>query len=147
MRKNKKGVTLIELIVVIVIIAIGAVLLIPNIGAFLPNYRLRGAARDIVSTMRVAQMKAVSNNMEYQVVIVGGTYVLKRDSGGLVSEGETKTLPTGITIDSNTFANPASNALFRPNSSSNGGTLILKNTKGTQRTITVLPSTGRISVQ
>ncbi len=147
MRMNKKGVTLIELIVVIVIIAIGAVLLIPNIGAFLPNYRLRGAARDIVSTMRVAQMKAVSNNMEYQVVIVGGTYVLKRDSGGLVSEGETKTLPTGITIDSNTFSNPASNALFRPNSSSNGGTLILKNTKGTQRTITVLPSTGRISVQ
>ena len=38
---NKKGVTLIELIVVMVIIAIGAILLVPNIGAWLPNYRLK----------------------------------------------------------------------------------------------------------
>jgi len=45
---NRKGVTLIELIVVMVIIAIGAVLLAPNIGAWLPNYRLRSATRDIV---------------------------------------------------------------------------------------------------
>jgi prepilin-type N-terminal cleavage/methylation domain-containing protein len=147
MRMNRKGVTLIELIVVIVIIAIGAVLLIPNIGAFLPNYRLRGAARDIMSTMRVAQMKAVSNNTEYQVWITGGSYVLQRNSGGWISEGDAKSLPTGITINSNTFTNPANNPLFRPNSSSNGGTLVLQNTKGNQRTITVLPSTGRITVQ
>ena len=147
MKMNKKGVTLVELIVVIVIIAIGAALLIPNIGAFLPSYRLRGAARDMVSTMRVAQLKAVSNNMEYQVVIAGGSYVLQRNTGGVwISEGDTKTLPTGITISSNTFTNPASNALFRPNSSSNGGTLDLDNTKGSQRRITVLPSTGRITV-
>jgi len=148
MRINKKGVTLIELIVVIVIIAIGAVLLVPNIGAFLPHYRLRSATRDMVSTMRVAQMKAVSNNMEYQVSISmpGGSYVLERHTGGLwISEGDTKTLPTGITISSNTFTNPANNALFRPNSSSNGGTLDLDNTKGNQRRITVLPSTGRIT--
>jgi prepilin-type N-terminal cleavage/methylation domain-containing protein len=64
---NKKGVTLIELIVVMVIIGIGAVLFAPNIGAFLPSYRLRSAARDIVSTMRTAQMKAVSTNLNYRV--------------------------------------------------------------------------------
>lgn len=158
MRMNKKGVTLIELIVVIVIIAIGATLLIPNIGAFLPNYRLRSAARDMVSTMRVAQLKAVSNNTEYQVRIPGGSFVLERNSGGQwIQEGETKTFPTGVTINSNTFpgvgavgavpATPAGSARFNPNSSSNGGTLVLRNTKLNQRTVTVLPSTGRISVQ
>ena len=69
MRKmNDKGVTLIELVVVFVIIAIGAVMLIPNIGTWLPNYRLRSAARDIVSTMRTAQMRAISNNIQYRVV-------------------------------------------------------------------------------
>ena len=57
---NKRGVTLIELIVVFVIIAILAVLMVPNIGAWLPSYRLRGATRDVVSTLRTAQMKAVS---------------------------------------------------------------------------------------
>ena len=61
-KRNKKGITLIELVVVMIIIAIGAVLLVPNIGGWLPNYRLRSATRDIVSTLRTAQMKAVSSN-------------------------------------------------------------------------------------
>jgi hypothetical protein len=98
--------------------------------------------------MRVAQMRAVSNNAEYQVLIAGGSYTLQRFSSGLgawISEGDTATLPTGITIQSNNFLN--SSPLFRPNSSSNGGRLVLGNTKGTQRNITVLPSTGRISIQ
>jgi len=66
-KRNKKGITLIELVVVMIIIAIGAVLLVPNIGGWLPNYRLRSATRDIVSTLRTAQMKAVSSNLEYRV--------------------------------------------------------------------------------
>jgi prepilin-type N-terminal cleavage/methylation domain-containing protein len=147
MKMNRRGVTLIELVVVFAIIAIGAVLMIPNMGAWLPNYRLRSATRDIVSTMKVAQMRAVSNNMDYQVSITGGSYILQRNSMGWVDEGQAKTLPTGITINSNTFINPNNNPLFRPNSSSNGGSLVLGNTRGTQRTVTVLPSTGRISIQ
>jgi len=149
MKMNKRGVTLIELIVVFVIIAIGATLMIPNMGAWLPSYRLRSATRDLVSTMRVAQMRAVSNNVDYQVSITGGSYTLQRFSSGLgtfVSEGDPTDLPKGVTINSNTFINPANNPLFRPNSSSNGGRIVLGNTKGT-RTITVLPSTGRISIQ
>ncbi len=147
MKMNKRGVTLIELIVVFVIIAIGATLMIPNMGAWLPNYRLRSATRDLVSTMRVAQMRAVSNNADYQVSITGGSYTLQRNTLGLwVNEADAATLPIGVTINSNTFINPANNPLFRPNSSSNGGRIVLGNTKGT-RTITVLPSTGRISIQ
>jgi prepilin-type N-terminal cleavage/methylation domain-containing protein len=148
MKMNKRGVTLIEVVIVFAIIAIGAVLMVPNMGAWIPNYRLRSATRDLVSTMRVAQMRAVSNNAEYQVSITGGSYTLQRYSSGLatwVSEGDATTLPTGITINSNNFL--SNNPLFRPNSSSNGGSLVLGNTKGTQRTITVLPSTGRISIQ
>jgi prepilin-type N-terminal cleavage/methylation domain-containing protein len=151
MKMNKRGVTLIELVVVIAIIAIGALLLVPNMGPWIQNYRLRTAARDIVSTLRTAQMKAVSTNTEYQVFITVGSYVLQRNSGGWVSEGETKTLPTGISITNNTLpasgTTPAGSALFRPNSSSNGGTLVLQNPRGTTRTITVLPSTGRITIQ
>ena len=153
MKMNKRGVTLIEVVIVFAIIAIGAVLMVPNMGAWLPNYRLRSATRDMVSTMRVAQNRAVSNNMDHQVLIAGGSYTLQRFSSGLhtwITEGDTKTFPTGITISNNTFqalgTTPTGSALFRPNSSSNGGTLVLVNTK-TQRTITVLPSTGRISIQ
>lgn len=153
MKSNKRGVTLLELLVVFAIIAIGALLAVPNMGPWIANYRLRTATRDITSTLRVAQMRAVSNNTSYQVLIVGGSYTLQRDSLGLswVNEGEAKTLPTGITIINNTFpawgTTPAGSALFRANSQSNGGTIVLRNTRMTDRTITVLPSTGRISIQ
>ena len=152
MKMNKKGVTLIELIVVMAIIAIGAVLTVPNLGPWMANYRLRSATRDITSNLRTAQMRAVSNNLDYQVFIAGGSYTLQRDSLGLswVNEGKANTLPTGITISNNTFpamgTTPAGSSLFRPNSSSNGGKIELTNTKNT-RTITVSPSTGRITNQ
>jgi prepilin-type N-terminal cleavage/methylation domain-containing protein len=145
MKMNKKGVTLLELIVVMAIIAIGAVLTVPNLGPWMANYRLRGATRDVTSTLRVAQMRAVSNNLNYEVLFDGmaRTYILKRNTGGVwVDEGVTQTLPTGILI-----VPPVNNPLtFSPNSSSNGGTIQLTNTRNT-RTITVLPSTGRITNQ
>jgi len=147
MKMNKKGVTLLELIVVMAIIAIGAVLTVPNLRPWLANYRLRSATRDITSTLRTAQMKAVSNNYFYQVDFTGGGYILRRSSTGLdpapwPAEGVTQTLPTGILI-----VIPVNNPLtFSPNSSSNGGTIQLSNTRNT-RTITVLPSTGRITNQ
>jgi len=145
MKINKKGVTLLELIVVMAIIAIGAVLTVPNLGPWMANYRLRGATRDITSNLRTAQMKAVSNNVDYQVLFDGmaRTYILRRNTGAVwVDEGVTQTLPTGILI-----VPPVNNPLtFSPNSSSNGGTIQLTNTRNT-RTITVSPSTGRIAIQ
>lgn len=142
MKMNKKGVTLIELIIVIAIIALGAVLAVPNLGPWLANYRLRTVTRDIASTLRTAQMKAVSNNVDYQVSFSGGSYILQRNTGGLwVNEGTAQTLPSGVSI-----VPPTNNPLtFSPNSSSNGGTIVLQGAKG-QRTITVLPSTARITI-
>ena len=57
---RKRGVTLVELVVVMAIIAIGAAFVAPNIGAWIPNYRLRSASRDVTSALRTAQMKAIS---------------------------------------------------------------------------------------
>ena len=119
---HKKGVTLIELIVVIVIIGILGAFLAPNIGAWLPNYRLRGAARDIVSTMRTAQMKAVSTNLIYRVSFtLPSSYVLQYiDTGGtLRTEGVAQTLPSGVSISAINIT--GSNAVFNPNSTSSSG--------------------------
>jgi prepilin-type N-terminal cleavage/methylation domain-containing protein len=143
---NKKGVTLIELVIVMVIIAIGAVLAAPNIGGFLPRYRLRSATRDIVSTMRTAQIKAVSTNREYQVSLDGTTesYILqyKNTMGDWVDEGVTQTLPKGIEI----VGDAGFNAEFNPNSTSSSGSVTLKNPKNSTRKI-VLHYTGRIRVE
>ena len=144
-RMNRKGVTLIELIVVIVIIGIGAVLFAPNIGAWLPNYRVRSAARDVVSTMRTAQVKAVSTNMTYRVSLTQtpASYVLQYQNtlGNWVTEGVTQNFPSGISISANFIA------VFNPNSTSSSGSLTLQNTRQTVRRLTVTPSTGRITIQ
>jgi len=143
---NKKGVTLLELIIVMVIIAIGATLLVPGIGAWMPIYRLRGATRDVVSTMRTAQMKAVSINTDYQVNFLNATaYVLeyRNTLGNFVAEGTPQNLPTGIQF---TSFPPGSRFLFNPNSTASTGSLTLTNTKGSARTISLTTSTGRIRV-
>ncbi len=149
---DRKGVTLIELIVVMVIIAIGALLMAPNIGAMLTKYRLRTASRDIVSTMRTAQMKAVSTNMEYRVSFAYSEamktwiYILQRNSGGIwVAEGVTQPLPKEINVEAITF--PGDNAQFNTNSTASTGSLTLKNSKGTTTRITVTASTGRIKIE
>src|SRR5512139_469737 len=114
-KMNKKGVTLMELIIVMAIIALGAVLMVANIGAWLPNYRLRSATRDIVSTMRVAQMKAVSTNMPYTVTFDEGnnSYIVQyQTTAGLKDDGAQQILPTGITIAVN-FGGP-NFAVFTP---------------------------------
>lgn len=146
---NKKGVTLIELIVVFVIIAILALLLVPNIGAWLPSYRLRSATRDIVSTFKGAQMRAISEQVSYTVSFNGAdtgatnnTAYIYPTPGGTVT-----TLPPGITIVSNTLQNLR--AVFNSDSTCNtaAATIILQNTKGAQRMISIGSATGKVTIQ
>ncbi len=140
---DNRGVTLIELVVVFVIIAIMVLLTVPNVGKWLPRYRLRSATRDIISTLRTAQMRAVSNNVNYQVVFTPagpglGTYVLQRNG---VNEEVIQTVPPGVTFVTNF---PSNMAVFNPNSTATGGTVTVSIPTG-NRTITVSPSTGRIT--
>jgi len=147
---NHKGITLIELVIVMVIIAIGAVLLVPNIGAWLPNYRLRSGTRDVVSTLRMAQMKAVSTNMPYGVGFDANACQLYRSSGGLISEGAPINLPDRVQFINNTF--PPNGALggrpfaqFNSDSTSSSGGVTLQGVRGSRR-ITLTISTGRVNV-
>lgn len=150
---NQRGVTLIELIVVFAIIAIGAVLLAPNIGAWLPNYRLRSATRDVVSTMRTAQSRAVSNNTPYGVGFSASACQLyRRSSGGLLTaEGASVNLPSGVQFSNNTFPlNATLNqpfAQFNTDYTSSAGGVTLRHTKGIQKQITLTSATGRVRIE
>jgi len=149
---NKKGVTLVELSVVLVIIAIAAALTIPSIGRWLPGYRLRGATRDIVSTMRTAQVKAVAGNIDYRVNFVGErSYILQyRKTVGLddwVDDGPEQVLPKGVQFKDVNFGGGVSYAVFNSNSTSSSGNVTLRNTREAERKIVLLANTGRVRVE
>ncbi len=146
---NKKGVTLIELLVVMVIIGILAGLFSPNIAGWLPNLRLRSTARDIVSTMRTAQIKAVSTTLAYRVSFtLPSSYILeyRNTLGNWVSEGISQNFPSGITIAAINF-NTGTTAEFNANSTSSSGSIRIQNTRGAERQLTLTPSTGRVTIQ
>ena len=146
---NRKGVTLIELIIVMVIVGIGATLMAPSIGAWLPTYRLKNATREVVSTMRLAQLKAISTNTPYRVSfdIGAGSFILQyRDSSGNYVNDETSgTLPGGIQFNATTFAGGIAD--FFANSTASNGNIVLRNTKGGEKTIRLSGLTGRIKIE
>lgn len=72
--KRQTGFTLIELMVVIGIIAIMAGFAVPAIMNWLPNYRLKAAARDLYSNMQKAKLEAVKRNKDVIIIFTPGAY-------------------------------------------------------------------------
>ena len=74
--RGEKGVTLIEIAVVLAIVGIMALFMAPAIGEWLENYRLRQAAREMSSDLQFAKIKAISMGRNCTVVfqqVVSGT--------------------------------------------------------------------------
>jgi Tfp pilus assembly protein FimT len=74
--KGEGGITLIELCVVMAIIAIMAVFMVPSIGEWVQNYRIKQAARNMASDLQSAKMQAISLHRYCTVafnITVGGT--------------------------------------------------------------------------
>jgi prepilin-type N-terminal cleavage/methylation domain-containing protein len=145
---NRRGITLIELSLVMVLIAIGAVLMAPNLGEWAHHYRLKSATRDIVSLMRSAQMKAVSTYCPHRVRFERGegTYILERYAGKeWVAEGASQTFPKGVAISQLEPDN--FNAKFNPNATSSSGSITLRNGKGFKKRIALTAATGRIRIE
>jgi len=66
-KRQDAGFTLMELLLVIVIMAILAAIAIPGFSGWLPDYRLRQAARALYSNLQRAKMNAIKSNSEWRV--------------------------------------------------------------------------------
>ncbi len=101
---SKRGVTLIELMVVLAIVAILGLLMAPSIGEWAAGFRLRGAAKDLEDALQLARLKAISTRNQYRVQLninsTGGAETVVLQAGpAWTNDGATITLPTGVNID------------------------------------------------
>ena len=93
-----KGLTLIELMAALGVAAILMAIAIPNFMSTLPGLRLNDAARQVATDLQQLRMKAIAQNLPYQITFSTTTYVLQKCSGSCINESGNIVLPQGITI-------------------------------------------------
>jgi prepilin-type N-terminal cleavage/methylation domain-containing protein len=143
---NFKGMTLVEVIMVMAIIGILAAIVIPKIdfGATSSRASVDGAAYMIASDIRYAQECAMANRVSKTVRFVAGQSAYTFDAttpptSGLDPSGQ---LPSGVTIATTiTFT---FNSLGEP--TSGGGSSVTVSGGGQTRTISVLNYTGKVNI-
>lgn len=138
MTLNRRGLTLIELLTAMACLAILTAFVIPEWGVTsLPAYRLKHAARQVVSDVRYARMRAVTTNRQYRLRFDPGSdsYLMERGNapqGSLswIMEGtvrrfgsnESSTFP-GVNI----VGEKEYTMVFRPTGGMTAGTILLRN--------------------
>ena len=86
--KKEKGFTMIELMITMVILGVLLGLAIPGFSRWLPNYRLRGATRDLYSTLQFTKSGAIKERAEWAVRFTGtGSYEVWSSGSNRVWDG------------------------------------------------------------
>lgn len=102
--ERKSGVTLLEILILLVVLSILAGIAIPAFSAWLPEYRLKNAARDIYSTLQRAKSGAASANETWGVFfdnsVNPGRYSMwSFGPNRRWDDGEGDDVPQGIGVD------------------------------------------------
>jgi len=140
------GVTLLELLIVLSIMAIVAALVLPMFGGGVSNSELKGAAREVAAGLRLARSEALATRQETRVVLdlEHRTFRIDRDA-------RVHALPQLLemklfTAQSDLVSDRIGAIRFFPDGGSNGGRLTLA-TGARKYDIDIDWLTGRVAIQ
>ena len=138
--RNNGGFTLIELLAAIGVASILMAIAIPSFLSTLPGLRLRDAARQVATDLQQIRMKAIAQNIPYQISFSTSTYVLQRCNGSCTNDSGNIGLPDGITITASTAPQ------FQPRGTAAAdATITLSN--GSSSTRVCVKTVGRVNIQ
>jgi prepilin-type N-terminal cleavage/methylation domain-containing protein len=147
------GMTLIELMTVLAILAIAGAVAIPSLLDWRHGMRLRAAANEIRNDFELARMRAVKENTDVTVQFdpAAGLYrVTYNDEDGNPVLVKSHSLPSGVQIATAnaayTLDSYGHRAVFGSRGTASPGTLVLANGKGATRQI-VINFLGRIDLR
>ena len=157
--KNNEGITILEMMIVVVIIGIGSALAGPRFGQVMDKLKLKTTGGDVVSALRLARSNAISQKFQFGVYfdINAKQYKFFKDlanpgsysyDAGADSDVVIGTLPGHVNFGSCSFSNFA--VIFKPDgSASTSGSIELHNAEegySGSFTVDVLSSTGRVKL-
>jgi prepilin-type N-terminal cleavage/methylation domain-containing protein len=143
--KARRGFTLIEMAIVLVIMLAFLAMSIPFFSGFSTNTGLKTAEREIITMLRTARSYAVSQNTNFNAVFDGtvspNTYRIANSSG--TSVDKVYSLPNGVSYNTSVLTT----VTFTPNGGLTGpsasNAVTVRNNKGS-KTITVNRITGAL---
>ncbi len=138
-KQRSRGLTLIELIITLGILATLLAIAAPSIDLFSSSYKLRGAAREVATDLQFARLLAVKENKDFRVDISPQSYQVVRVSDGSVA----KSRNLNSDYPDITLTNISIPFDSRGNSSAN--TVTVANPRGAKN-VTVV-STGRVKIE
>lgn len=154
--KTQKGVTMIEMVVVAVVIGLMAALAVPSFYNYSSKLEAKNTARNIVSTLRMARSKAISERVQYGVFFdaTHRRYIYFKDlvnpGSFLFEAGDSvvsdDTLTAKVNLGTNTFSNTTVVFTTSGSASTSGDLTVVPASGGDTFNINVLASTGRVKL-
>jgi prepilin-type N-terminal cleavage/methylation domain-containing protein len=143
---GRAGVTLLELVVVLSVVALAAAVTVPSVSSLRRTGEAGAAAREMLLTMRAARWRAVVTGSSTRIVTFarqGDTavwYVVERQDGAVwIPEGAGHRVPEGVRM---TTTGPAVKH-FSPRGTSNMGSVVFEAAGGGSYRLSLNPATGR----
>jgi prepilin-type N-terminal cleavage/methylation domain-containing protein len=96
------GFTVIEMLTAISVGSILMAIAVPVLLNTLPALRLADAARQVATELHQVRMKAIAQNIPYQIAFSTTTYVTQKCPASCTDDGGSVSLPTGITLTAST---------------------------------------------
>ncbi len=158
--KNNRhsGFTMLEMMIIVVIIGIGAALAAPSFFAGIPRLKARTEARNVLNLVRLARSKSISDGSQYGVYVdvANKQYLLFKDitnPAGMIYEvadsilSGPEQLPGDVVITGTSFT--GGSVVFQSSGrASQSGNFVFNIADGTaEYAVYVLASTGRSKLQ